>query len=400
MKTLVAVGLILASIGSVNAQSSSPTLRTQTVTIDEHRFQVGVISGFTFEPVNTALDTPRLLSFHKNGDLFAGSRSGQVYRMEAPYHRASRLNIPRLAYPHAVAFRDEQIFIASTEGVYTGHSNSQSPSRIDDFRMLAELPGGRGHNSRTVKVGPDKRIYASLGVTGNCPREWLDNSFPFKDRRGGVLVLDESTKSPTWKTWASGLRNPVGFDWHPQTGVMYASNNGPDHQGFEQPPEVFARLDQGNNLGMPWFQFDGENIRRDHCRSEAPPSPASSVSQPAATFPARNAPMDVLFIPNEPSFGHLAGHALVALHGSWATQPRRDSSGSRSSRRPPEIVMVQFENGEATGVEEVVRGFQLDNGQRWVRPVGLALGPDNAIYISSDAGIEGIFRLRPEPNSN
>lgn len=104
--------------------------------------------------------------------------------------------------------------------------------------------------------------------------------------------------------------------------------------------------------------------------------------------------MAVLFVPDSEEFGKLGGSALVALHGSWATQPSGGFRGDPASRREPKLVMVRFEDGKATTVEDVITGFQLGNGERWARPVGLALGPDNAIYISSDSETSGIFRLR------
>jgi glucose/arabinose dehydrogenase len=100
-------------------------------------------------------------------------------------------------------------------------------------------------------------------------------------------VLEENTHKTRLVPYASGLRNPVGFDWHPQSGVMYASNNGPDHQGFELPPEYFSRIETGSFHGMPWYQFNGQTIRRDSCIRRQSPKPVTTVPAPVATFPAR-----------------------------------------------------------------------------------------------------------------
>lgn len=69
----------------------------------------------------------------------------------------------------------------------------------------------------------------------------LGGDYAFGDRRGGIMVLDESGAGPRWRPYASGLRNPAGFDWHPETGVRHATNDGPDHHGYEAPREYFVR---------------------------------------------------------------------------------------------------------------------------------------------------------------
>jgi glucose/arabinose dehydrogenase len=192
------------------------------------------------------------------------------------------------------------------------------------------------------------------------------------------------------------LRNPVGFDWHPQTGELYASNNGPDHHGFEAPPEYFSRLEPGSFHGMPWFQYDGRTLRRDNCIRRNPPQPQQAASPPVATFPSRNAPMGVAFVPRGALDARFEGNAIVALRGSWGTRPTGSGSGDPASRRPPRLMMVVFRDGEAVGVEEVLGGLQRNNGQRLARPVGVAIGPDGALYFTSDSNLQGLFRLTPE----
>jgi len=206
--------------------------------------------------------------------------------------------------------------------------------------------------------------------------------------------LREDNGKASWETFASGLRNPVGFDWQPRTGILYSSNNGPDHMGYDQPPEYFSRLNAGSFHGMPWFQYDGKQIRRDDCISREPPRSIDEVVPPAATFPARNAPMGVAFVPAGAMDQQLSQDAIVALHGSWGTQPSDGYFGSAASRRPPKIVVVRFQDGQAKRVDDLISGFQLADGKRWARPVGVAIGPDGALYFSSDSDIEGLFRLK------
>lgn len=365
----------------------------QTLRIGSLGFKVKLPSGYVLEQLSGEMQAPRILSF--SGDrLFVGSRSGKIYQLDPPY-RSPRVLADLRGYPHSVVVRDGELLVARTDGVYRADYSAQT-SHLDeeDFSLLAPLPGGAGHNSRTLRRGPDGRLYLSLGIRGNCSDEYLHSSYPEPLRRGGVLVLNEQAKDPYWEVFASGLRNPVGFGWQPDTAVMYASNNGPDHSGFNRPVEVFARLTAGSFHGMPWFQFDGQALYRDTCIQSKPPRPMAAVTLPVASFPARNAPMAVAFVPRGALDDRFYGDAVVALHGSWATQPDGSYGGEPASRRKPKLVVVRFEHGRALKVEDLVTGFQLADGRRWARPMGLAFGPDGNLYISSDANLQGLYRLR------
>ena len=395
----LAAPFAMAALPAAHAGEAAIAYQTAEIVVGGTSHPVTLPAGFRLDVLTEDLDGPRLLTFGPNGDLFIGSRSGNVYRLPPPYRQAQVL-LRLGGYPHSVAFRAGEILIARTDGVYRApYRPGQERIRPADVTLLAALPGGGGHNSRTLAIGPDGRVYVSLGISGNCSDQYLGEGYPFEDRRGGVLVLDETGAAPQWRPYAAGLRNPVGFDWHPATGVMYASNNGPDHWGFEQPPEYFARLEAGAFLGMPWFQFDGTAIRRDDCVRSRPPRPQAEVTAPVLTFPARNAPMAVAFVPAGGMIPEFAGDAVVALHGSWATRPHGQSFGDPASRRQPKLIVARFLDGKALRVDDLVTGFQLPDGRRWARPVGVAVGPDGALYFTSDAGANALFRLSPDPAS-
>jgi glucose/arabinose dehydrogenase len=388
--------LIFLVIAPAYAGVEALTYEQQTLMLDGERKSVHIPKGYRLELLSR-LDTPRMLIFTPNGDLFAGSKSGKVYRLPPPYTKPEVL-LQLNGYPHSVAFRQDEILIALTDGLYRApYRLGQAKIVADKVKLLADLPSGGGHTSRTVGVGPDGRVYMSLGIQNNCSDQYLGEGYPFADRRGGVLVLREDSGKPDWEVFASGLRNPVGFDWQPQTGVLYASNNGPDHQGYDQPPEYFSRLTAGSFHGMPWFQFNGKQVRRDDCITSKPPRDINEVTVPAATFPARNAPMGVAFVPEGAMDPQFSQDAIVALHGSWGTQPGGGFFGSPASRRPPKIVVVRFQNGQAKRVDDLINGFQLADGKRWARPVGVAIGPDGALYFTSDSDITGLFRLKRKP---
>jgi glucose/arabinose dehydrogenase len=391
--------LILAvpCLFTTTVQPSEPLPLNQELIIAGEAWTLSITAGTQLELLTDQLEKPRLMAFLPNGELLIGSRSGKVYRLEPPYTKPEVL-VELEDYPHSLAYRNGELLIAQTDGLYRAEFRpGQTHLNWDAAELLAALPSGGSHNSRTVAIGPDQRVYLSLGISSNCADEYLDPDYRFNDRRGGVLVLDESDRKPRWQIFSSGLRNPVGFDWHPQTHILYASNNGPDHLGYKQPPEYFAKLTAGSFHGMPWYQFDGKTIQRDNCIRKPPPRPRSDVAIPVATFLARSAPMGVSFVPDTALDNRFQNNAVVALKGSWGTQPSGGMSGDKSTRRPPSIKMVRFTDGEAVDVVDVVTGFQRADGQRLARPVGVTIGPDGALYFTSDAHTEGLFRLRPKP---
>lgn len=386
--------ILICSVLSGHSLAAGIQYDSHVAEAGDNVFVMSVPRGYSLDLLTTDLQRPRLFIFDQHGNMLVGSRSGHIYKLKPPYTDPQYILILP-DYPHSVALRGGYLYIAQTSGLYRIPYDPKSEALDEgDLELVAKIPGGRGHNSRSLKVGPDQRLYVSLGISGNCSDEYLDDSYPVNKRRGGVMVLDESVQPSRWQTWASGLRNPVGFDWHPRTGMMYASNNGPDHLGYEQPPESFARLERGSFHGMPWYQYDGNRVNRDNCIDVNPPR--SDAVKPVATFPARNAPMDVHFISSGHLDGRFHGDAVVALHGSWGTKPDGSAQGHPSTRRPPKLVLVEFDRGRVTGVQDLVSGFQNEKGARIARPMGLGTGPDGALYFTSDGGINGLFRLSPD----
>ncbi len=387
--------VLLASQFNVAAQAAEITLREQLL---EHprigRVEIKVPDGYQLEILSAELDHPRLIEFAPDGNMFIGSGK-RVYRLTPPYSTADQFMWLE-TYPHSVAVRGEELFVATISNLYRlPYDSSATRGDPAKLRYVTALPGGFGHSSRTVRLGPDQALYVSLGISGNCTDQLISDTYPFRHRRGGIFKVDESVSPAILVPFASGLRNPVDFDWHPTSQVMYATNNGPDHLGFESPPEYFAKVAPDSFHGMPWFQYDGTRIVRDDCIDSNPPFPKEQVEIPVATFPARNAPLGMTFIPKGALDERFELSAAVALHGSWATQPDGGFTGSRASRRAPAVVLVRFEDGNAIDVVPIVTGFQFEDGKRWARPAGVAVGPDGWLYITSDGGdFEGLMRLR------
>ncbi|MBZ9557673.1 MULTISPECIES: PQQ-dependent sugar dehydrogenase [unclassified Modicisalibacter] len=336
-----------------------------------------------------ALENPRLISLGRDGEMFIGSKADTVYRLTPPYDEAQVL-VRLDDYPHSAVRRDDALYVATTDALLRADYHTGATLDADDFHEVAAIPGGGGHSSRSLSLGPDGRLHVSLGIQGNCSNQYLGHDYPFTDRRGGVLVLDESGDTPVWRPYVSGLRNPVGLAWR-DDGTLYVNNNGPDHWGFERPREVLERAEPGRFFGMPWFQWVDGKATRDDCIDVAPPQTASAVTPPVATFPARSAPMGLAFLPDD----HPLDVDLISvLHGSWATAPNGSAAGDPATRREPALMGVRLdEEGHNGEVVALVTGFQDADGRRWARPVGVAVGDDGAVYFTTDVGETGLYRL-------
>ena len=367
----------------------------QLFEVDGETWRLVVPSNYELELL-VEMRKPRMLTVTDDDVLLVGSSVGNLYRIKPPYQEVEKW-VDLGGFPHSVAVRNGELLVGMTDGVYHAPYNGGSDAVLDrrDFELLAELPGGGGHASRTVAVGPDNRIYLSLGISGNCSDQYIGAGYSFDRQRGGILVLSEPPgQKPRWQPFASGLRNPVGFAWHPNSKVLYASNNGPDHHGYELPAEYFSRIDAGSFHGMPWFWLDKNNrLVLDDCIDSQPPRRDAQI--PVATFPARSSPMGVAFVPVGAFAPHLAGSAAVAIHGSWGTQPHGSYFGSRATRRAPSIALVYFIKDKVADVVTLLGGLQDAKGNRLARPMGVAFTSDGTLYFTSDGGdIEGLFRLR------
>jgi len=366
------------------------TMQTQTLTVNGYTVQLKVPEGMRVDFL-APLNGPRFLTLGPGNELLVGSQNTDIFRLKWPYTIPETL-VTLTGRNHSVAYRDGKIFVAETGGLYTApYSGPLSTPQPGDFSLVTALPSQTGgHWSRTVIVGPDQKLYIGIGISSNCSDEYLDNSYPFERRRGGIYVLDESSVTPLLTPYSSGLRNPIGLAFHPGTGILYATNAGSDNLGFDQPPEVFATLSQGSFHGMPWFQYYNGAFRSGECATSSPPRPANEATPPAVTFDARSTPEGITFVTN-PVFGpEFTNNALIAVHGSWAVPP----GGNNASRRPPKIVMVRFSGTAPTGVMDIVTGFQRADGSRFARPCGMVMGPEGNLYFTSDQGeVTGLFRL-------
>ena len=266
----------------VAPSSDGMTFRSQTLEANGHSIELQVPSGLQVEFLAT-LSQPRFLALGPSEELIIGSRSTNIYRMKKPY-KTPEILVSLPGRNHSVVYRNGELFVAETAGLYSAaYTGSDTLLDPGDFTLYVSLPSATGgHWSRTVAVGPDTRLYIGIGISGNCSDEYLDESYPFELRRGGVFVVDETVNPPLLTPYASGLRNPIGIAYNPETSLFYASNAGPDNLGYNLPPEVFSAFSDGSFHGMPWFQYYDGTFHSGECATSPAPRPSSEATPPPA----------------------------------------------------------------------------------------------------------------------
>ena len=328
------------------------------------------------------LESARLFAFGPDRELLIGSKSPNIYRLRPPYEKPELLASIQGAYAvHSLTLSNNYLYAADSCAVYRAEYPSNKPL---DFKLFVKLPcENGGHYTRTIISGPQQQLFVSLGISGNCSNEFLDNRYTFEKRRGGIFKIDTSGQHPELKPYASGLRNPIGMTFYKDD--LYATNAGSDNLGYELPPEVIAKTAPGSFHGMPWYQYFNGQFNNGQCTSSPSPVSIDKATTPFALLDARSTPMGIDF----PSSGSFKNMAIVAVHGSWGQKP----GGGRETRRPPRIIGIDI--NEPTKIIDIVSGLQRSDGSRLARPVGVLQGPDGHIYFSSDGGeLQGIFRLK------
>ena len=259
-----------------------------------------------------------------------------------------------LNQPYGIAFRGDTMYVGETNGIKRFVPGNTAPQQV-----IAGLPGGGNHRTRTVVFGPDGYLYVSIGSSCNVCAE----SDP---RRASVVRYNPDGTGE--HQFATGLRNSVGIAFHPTTGELWATNNDRDNLGDDIPPEHLNILKEGKWYGWPQCWLPGQQ------NPEYPDADCSSVEPPAITLQAHSAPLGLAFYTGASFPREWQGDAFIAYHGSW----------NRSVPTGAKVVHVKVQNGKPVATEDFVVGWQLGNGDRWGRPVAVLSAPDGSLLISDD----------------
>jgi glucose/arabinose dehydrogenase len=263
--------------------------------------------------------------------------------------------------------KEKRIFLADVNAVYVASINPDGS--IGEPRKIMAIEGPKGgHSRRTLGIGPDGKLYTSVGSTCNVCQDPPEKF---------ALIFQSNLNGSDKHVFANGLRNTIGFDWHPETREMFGMDHGSDWRGNEIPPEELNRLIAGGNYGWPYCYADKIP---DPLYQENPPGTTKQKFCPTTqgavlTTTAHSAPIAFRFYAAAMFPSDYKGDAFAAMHGSWNRQP---ASGYK-------VLRVKFEDGKPVRFEDFVTGFLTSDGQQtFGRPAGLAIANDGALLISDD----------------
>ncbi len=328
--------------------------------------------GFRIDTFASELGAPRFMAVSPSGDLFVSVPSrGQVVALpnRDGDGKADRAVVyaDGLNRPHGLAFFGQWLYVAETGAVlrYAYHLGDLTGGKPEV--VVPDLPSGGGHWTRTIAFGPDGKMYVSVGSSCNVCEE----SDP---RRAAILQFNPDGSGG--RIFARGIRNAVGITFHPQTGELWATNNGRDWLGDEFPPDTILVVKDGAHYG--WPNCNGQRVpdpdfgRPEFCRSTA---------LPALEIQAHSATLGLTFYTGSMFPPDFRGDLFVALHGSW----------NRSVPTGYKLIRIPMGSGRPGAPQDFATGW-LQGGRAWGRPVDVITGKDGALYLSDDrAGV--IYRI-------
>ena len=330
--------------------------------------------GFSMAVYAANVPNARSMTLSPGGTLFVGSReNGRVYAIvdRNDDHRADEVVTiaSGLNMPNGVAFRDGALYVAEIgrvlrfDGIEDRLASPPKPAVVRD-----DLPTERHHGWKFIAFGPDGWLYVPIGAPCNiCESE---------DPRFASITRMKPDGSGH-EIYAHGVRNSVGFDWHPATKHLWFTDNGRDELGDDVPPDELNRATaKGQHFGYPYCH--GGSIPDPEHGSKRP---CSAFRPPVRTLGAHVAALGMRFYTGRMFPAEYRNQIFIAEHGSW----------NRSRKVGYRVTLVRLEGDRAVSYEPFAEGW-LEGQEEWGRPVDVLVMPDGALLVSDDrAG--AIYRI-------
>ena len=326
-----------------------------------------VPSGFKVEVWAHGMPGARMMARGDKGTIFAGTRAaGKVYAItDKGGERTHKVIAEGLQQPNGIAFKDGTLYVVSIdkvlkfEGVEDKLDNPQPTDVTDKF----SLPASNHHNWKFAAVGPDNKLYMSIGAPCNICEV---------NTGMHALIRRQSLDGSNVEIVARGVRNSVGFDWHPQTKELWFTDNGRDWAGDSGPEEELNRVAAngvGAFYGFPYCHANGipdPDIKK--------PNACTGVTLPAATLGPHAAALGMRFYAGSMFPASYKDQAFIARRGSW----------NRTKKFGYDVVLAKINGNKAT-ITPFMTGFlDAQTDQFWGRPVDVHVMPDGALLVSDE----------------
>jgi glucose/arabinose dehydrogenase len=278
--------------------------------------------------------------------------------------------LENLRSPFGMTLIAAALYVANTDAlvrfVYTPGATSLAPRGEE----VAALPAGpiNHHWTKNVIASPDgTRLYVTVGSNSNVGERGLE----VEERRAAILEVDVATGATT--VFASGLRNPNGLAWEPQTAALWTVVNERDELGSDLVPDYLTSVERGAFYGWP-YSYYGQHV--DARVEPQDPALVATARVPDYALGAHTAALGLAFYEGG-ALAEYSGGAFIALHGSWNRKPL---AGYR-------VIFVPFAGGRPQGLpRDVLTGFLNADGEARGRPVGLAVDAADALLVADDVG--------------
>ncbi|MEI5996386.1 sorbosone dehydrogenase family protein [Paraburkholderia bengalensis] len=296
--------------------------------------------------------------------------------------RMQTVFLRHLHSPFGMALIGNQLYVADTDALLrfdyvTGATEITSPGV-----KVADLPAGPINHHWTKNIVADrsgKHLYITVGSNSNAAENGIDAE------EGRARILEFDVDNGRLRTYATGLRNPNGLSWQPDSGALWTAVNERDDLGNNLVPDYMTAVKDGAFYGFP-YSYYGQHIDT-RVKPQRPDRVAKAIA-PDYALGNHTASLGLVFYDRTLFPPRYRGGAFIGQHGSWNRKPR---TGYK-------VVFVPFANGKPAGVpEDFLSGFLTADGHAVGRPVGVALDAHGALLVADDVG-NAVWRVAPRNN--
>ena len=334
--------------------------------------------GFQISLFAQNLPNARSMTSGEGGILFVGTRkAGRVYALvdrDGDFKADQTIVLAEgLRMPNGVAFKNGHLYVAEVHRVIRFENIVDNLAPGAPYLLVNDnLPADGHHGWKFIRFGSEGKLYVPVGAPCNVCRD-RDNRF--------ATIMRMNADGSGLEIFAEGVRNSVGFDWHPQTRELWFTDNGRDWLGDDFPPDELNHAPvAGRHFGFPYFH--GSNVPDPVFGDQAP---QRKFQPPARELAPHAAALGMRFYTGRNFPPKYRGQIFIAEHGSW----------NRSERIGYRISLVRLKNGRPASYEVFASGW-LKNGKVIGRPVDLEILADGSMLVSDDdAG--RIYRIAYQP---